>query len=224
MASNPLPLAYLRTVIFDFDGVLADTMTEMLRFSDQVCAELGYSRQTTPQDIEALPRMGFDHLARQLGIAETLIPKYVEKVLRCFEESPITYSLYDGMAEVIRELAKDSVLTVVSGNLQSVIQRFLKKYDVNQYFSVIIGIDQPGNKKEKIEAIRRDLSLSIPTFMIGDAVSDILAAKEAGAISIAVSWGHQDRNKLLQAHPDYFVESPKDLLDTIRSHPSSRSE
>lgn len=212
-----------RSVIFDFDGVLTDTMPEMLRFSDQVCAELGYQRKTTPEDITGLPRMGFDQLGRQLGIAEQHIPLYVQKVLQCFEEAPITYSLFDGMEEVIRDLAADSVLSIVSGNLQQVIRRFLAKYQLDQYFWRIFGIDQPGNKREKIQTIRQELSPDLPTFMIGDAVSDILAAREAGAKSIAVCWGHQERQKLLAAQPDYLVEQPQDILKIFRGNQSFRS-
>lgn len=212
-----------RIVIFDFDGVLTDTMAEMLRFSDQVCAELGHPRRTTPADIHALPRMGFDHLARQLGIPEELIPQYVQKVLAYFDTQPITYSLFEGMEEVILDLANDSVLAIVSGNLQRVIRRFLEKYQIAQYFWRIEGIDQPGNKREKIQAIRQAVSLSLPTYMIGDAVSDILAAREAGAFSIAVSWGHQAREKLLEAHPDSLADSPQEILKAIRTNISSRS-
>lgn len=207
-----------RIVIFDFDGVLTDTMPEMLRFSDQVCAELGYPRRTTAADIHELPRMGFDYLARQLGIPEELVPIYVHKILECFDEHPITYSLFEGMREVILDLATDSVLAIVSGNRQRVIHRFLEEHQIVHCFWQIAGIDQPGNKREKIQAIRQAVSFSLPTVMIGDAVSDIQAAREAGAISIAVSWGHQDRHRLLEAQPDSIADYPQDILKIIRTN------
>jgi phosphoglycolate phosphatase-like HAD superfamily hydrolase len=59
--------------------------------------------------------------------------------------------------------------------------------------------------------------------MIGDAVSDIQAAREAGAVSIAVSWGHQDRNKLLEAQPDFIADHPRDILTFIRTNLTLRS-
>lgn len=212
-----------RIVIFDFDGVLTDTMPEMLRFSDQVCAELGYPRRTTAADIRRLPRMGFDYLARQLGIPEELVPQYVHRILECFDEQSITYSLFEGMREVILDLATDSVLAIVSGNRQRVIRRFLEKYQIAHCFWHIAGIDQPGNKREKILAIRQAVSLSLPTVMIGDAVSDIQAAREAGAISIAVSWGHQERERLLEAQPDAIADHPQDILKVIRTNLTLRS-
>jgi phosphoglycolate phosphatase-like HAD superfamily hydrolase len=104
-----------------------------------------------------------------------------------------------------------------------VIRRFLEKHQVAHCFWQIAGIDQPGNKREKIQAIRQTVSLSLPTVMIGDAVSDIQAAREAGAVSIAVSWGHQDRNKLLEAQPDFIADHPRDILTFIRTNLTLRS-
>ncbi|MCS6907263.1 MAG: HAD family hydrolase [Anaerolineales bacterium] len=219
-----LPSPLRRTVIFDFDGVLTDTLPEMLRFSDQVCAELGYQLTTTPEDIRGLSHMSFDQLARRLGIAEALVPQYVQKILQRFEESPITFSPIKGMEEVIRELSADSVLAIVSGNLRQVIRRFLEKYHLAQYFWRIEGIDQIGSKQEKILKIRQQIPLSLPTFMVGDAASDVLAAKEAGAVSVAVAWGHQDLEKLRQAQPDFLVENPQELIRLLRSNTSPFSK
>jgi phosphoglycolate phosphatase len=51
--------------------------------------------------------------------------------------------------------------------------------------------------------------------MIGDSLSDILAAKEASATSIAVTWGHQSLERLLRGDPDYLVRFPQDLIAVI---------
>jgi len=48
--------------------------------------------------------------------------------------------------------------------------------------------------------------------MIGDAVSDIRAAREAGIISVAIGWGHQSKEKLITENPDILVDQPEDLL------------
>lgn len=55
--------------------------------------------------------------------------------------------------------------------------------------------------------------------MIGDAVSDIRAARAAGIASISVAWGHQSKDKLIAEGPDYWVDQPEDLL-TLYSDPA----
>ena len=52
-------------------------------------------------------------------------------------------------------------------------------------------------------------------FMIGDALSDVRAAKEAGVTSIAVTWGHQSLETLLRGEPDHVVHTPNTLIGVI---------
>ncbi len=58
--------------------------------------------------------------------------------------------------------------------------------------------------------------------MIGDSLSDILAAKEASVTSVAVTWGHQGLDILLRGNPNYVVSSPQDLSELIDSEDSER--
>ncbi len=51
--------------------------------------------------------------------------------------------------------------------------------------------------------------------MVGDSLSDIHAAKEALATSIAVTWGHQSLEYLLRGKPDYVVNHPHELVKII---------
>jgi phosphoglycolate phosphatase len=51
--------------------------------------------------------------------------------------------------------------------------------------------------------------------MVGDSLSDVLAAKEASATSIAVTWGHQSVEILLRGNPDYVVSSPDHLIAIV---------
>ena len=52
-------------------------------------------------------------------------------------------------------------------------------------------------------------------FMVGDTLSDVLAAKEACVTSIAVNWGHQSLENLLRGNPGYIVSSPHNLIEII---------
>ena len=52
--------------------------------------------------------------------------------------------------------------------------------------------------------------------MVGDAISDIHAARQASIKSIAVGWGHQSPSRLMEANPDYLVKSPQELLELLK--------
>jgi len=51
--------------------------------------------------------------------------------------------------------------------------------------------------------------------MVGDSLSDVLAAREASVISIVVTWGHQRLEYILRGNPDYVVSSPHELIEVI---------
>ena len=46
-------------ILFDYDGVLADTLGDMILFAQQVCDELGVNHVVTPQDLNSLEIMSF---------------------------------------------------------------------------------------------------------------------------------------------------------------------
>jgi phosphoglycolate phosphatase-like HAD superfamily hydrolase len=72
----------------------------------------------------------------------------------------------------------------------------------------------PGSKVEKILMARSHCAAEGETvFMVGDSVSDVRAAKEAGVQSVAVSWGHQSLERLVGAAPDYVVHSAGELIE-----------
>jgi phosphoglycolate phosphatase-like HAD superfamily hydrolase len=50
---------------------------------------------------------------------------------------------------------------------------------------------------------------------VGDGVMDIIAAKQAGLSSVAVSTGPFSVERLLQSEPDYLLASVNDLPDLI---------
>jgi phosphoglycolate phosphatase len=50
---------------------------------------------------------------------------------------------------------------------------------------------------------------------VGDEISDIKAAKQAGLANVAVSWGFNDRETLAKALPDILIEHPEQLLTAI---------
>lgn len=205
-----------KLIIFDFDGVLADSLQLMLRYSSQVCLELGYPCQPTPADLDVLDTMSFDSLGRQLNLPEAIIPDYKRRVFKRFASGDELPTIIDGMADVISALASSCTLGLVTGNTSGLVRIFLERYNLLGQFGLILCVDDPGTRVEKLQRIVKELGgLNSEVFLVGDAVSDIYAAREVKAKSIAVSWGHQSREKLMTAKPDFLVDSPQGLLSML---------
>ncbi len=52
-------------------------------------------------------------------------------------------------------------------------------------------------------------------FLVGDDVVDMRAARAAGVVSVAATWGAPDIEGLLSAQPDHVARRPADLLEII---------
>ena len=202
-------------ILFDFDGVLADTLGDLLQFGQEVCDELGVQHIATQEDLNSLEVMSFATYGIQLEVPAHLVDEFVRRCLSRFAEKKSPPAIFDGLAEVVRKLAKENVLAVVTGNSTQNVNAFLEEHGILDCFRAVYGVDLPGSKVQKISLAREQFSAGMmreSVFMVGDSLSDIRAAKEAGIQSVAVAWGHQSLDRLLSGDPDHVVRSVQELL------------
>jgi phosphoglycolate phosphatase len=202
-----------RILIFDFDGVLADSLEPMLSYAGDVCGELGYPCTPTQKDLEILERMEFSEFGRQLGIPEEKIGTFVTRNFELFSRREEPLTITPGIESVIRELSQLAILVVITGNSSKVVKKFLEYNGLEDKFQTILAAEDDGSRVEKIlKVIAMNGGQNGDVYMIGDAVSDIRSAHRAGIKSIATTWGHQSKEKLITENPDFLVDRPQDLL------------
>jgi phosphoglycolate phosphatase len=119
---------------------------------------------------------------------------------------------------VVRKLAQRHLLAVVTGNTEGNVRAFLKEHGLEVCVCAVYGVDMPGSKVEKIMMAKNQFATEgEAVFMVGDSLSDLRDAREAGVKSIAVSWGHQIVGKLVGAVPDHIVHIPEELIEMTQS-------
>ena len=208
----------MASILFDFDGVLADTLADLINFGQEACTRLGFTRTPTSADLDALETMSFIDYGRQLKLPAQYIDEFVSLCLQMFNQRPRPPKIFEGMGQVVKEVAKRNAIAIVTGNSSSAVDTFLTEYGLGEYVKLTIGVEQEGTRAEKIKRAIAELAQSAESaYMVGDSVSDIRAAREATIKSIAVSWGHQSPSKLMSANPDYLVRSPQELLELLNS-------
>lgn len=204
-------------ILFDFDGVLADTLNDLLNFGQEACTQLGFARNPTPADLDALETMSFAEYGRQLKLPPENIDQFVNHCLQMFNQRPHPPKIFEGIAQVVCEAAKSNTLAIITGNATPTVEDFLQNYGLQEHFRLVIGVEQRGTRPEKIRRALKELAQpGDGAYMVGDAVSDIRAARQASIKSIAVGWGHQSPSRLREAKPDYLVKSPQELLELLK--------
>jgi phosphoglycolate phosphatase len=203
-------------ILFDFDGVLADTLGDLLQFGQEACDELGVKHTATKDDLNSLEIMSFATYGRQLEVPENLVDEFVSCCFAKFVQKTHPPKIFDGMTQVVKQLSARHAIGIVTGNATRVVENFLDENDIRQCVSAIFALDSPGSKAEKISLAQNQFAAEgEAVFMVGDSASDINAAKEASVKSIAVSWGHQSAETLIRAEPDFLVHSPWELIEVI---------
>ena len=202
-----------RTILFDFDGVLADTLDDMLNFSQAVCSILGHDCQPSPRDLDILDSMDILSYGRQLGLPANKLEDFGGMMVEQFRLKQDPPALFAGLVDVIRQSSRNSRIGVVTGNSTEIVREFIVHHGLDNYFNCVLGADTPGSRGDKIRRAVQEMEGCITsTFMVGDSISDVRAAKEVGAISVAVTWGHQSEARLAAAEPRMLAHSPAELL------------
>ena len=201
--------------IFDYDGVLIDSLDDVITVSRAFCRSIFHDRMPSKETIGVLETMTYPGLARSVGLMPEQAELFTEYVFNRFQEIGPSMSFFPEIEVLLRRLVSTNI-AIVSGNAREVIAAKLAAHELDQRIPCIFGAYEPGDKAEKI----RNACLQFGAdprhaCMIGDSVSDIRYAKKAGVQSIAATWGYQSRELLAREGPDYIVESVDELTDLL---------
>jgi len=209
---------FMALIIFDFDGVLADTLNDLIQFGQEVCDELGIKHVVNKDDLSNLESMSFASFGRACEVPEHLVDEFVQRCLKRFAEKKSPPAIFNGLSNIVRHFAINNTVAIITTNSSQNVNAFLIEHGLDECIHAVYGIDVSGSKAQKISIARNQFSADTKresVFMVGDSLSDISAAKEASVTSIAVTWGHQSLEHLLRGNPDYVVRFPHDLIDVI---------
>lgn len=208
----------MATLIFDFDGTLADSLSAIVTISNRLAPEFGY-RQTPPEAVDRLRGLSARQLIRYSGISVFKIPALLRRLRAELRQQTIEISPCSGIPAVIHELHKRHTLAIITSNTPDIVGTFLATHSLQPYF---VGVEGGGTLFGKGRLIRKSLQQRQydpdTTLYIGDEVRDIEAARAAGVRSVAVTWGFNSREVLAAAEPDWLIDKPEILqaiADTV---------
>jgi pyrophosphatase PpaX len=202
-------------LLFDLDGTVLDT-TDLILQSFKHTFQVHYKREIKPQDVHAF----FGKTLR--AAMEFLGPDKVEELITTYREFNIAHhddltKNFAGMAETLQELHNAAMpMAIVTSKSSETALRGLKLFNMDQFFSVVIGANECSKHKPDPEPVQKALErlrLSPKDcLMIGDSTFDIISARAAGVQTAAVRWTYVPWEDIVQAKPDYILEKPEDLL------------
>jgi phosphoglycolate phosphatase len=202
------------TVIFDFDGTIADTFVMALN----IFYKLKPRWPILPKgEVERLRGMAFLQVARELQIPPWDIPFLLIKGRNIMASQLDEAVLIPGMDDAIRQLrAKGHELYVISSNSNENINRFLDRYKIVDQFTEIHGSIGILSKARVIKNLLKEKGVDPKTaYYVGDEARDVEAAHKAKVRSVAVSWGYNNIKILAEHKPNVLVFDPAEIVKVV---------
>jgi phosphoglycolate phosphatase len=204
-------------ILFDYDGVIADSLQHNVGICKECCTRLGFDFLPPLDDIRNMENMTFEALGSLMGLTDDETDAFKRCVFDCLISRAEAVPVFPGIHQLLKELSQNHILAVVTVNMEEGVLRFLKKNELSEYISSVSGVNRGGSKSDQtIELMEKFAIKKDRVYLIGDAVSDILEAKKAGVKSIAVTWGFQEKERLLSEGPDFVVNSPGEVQDLFK--------
>lgn len=208
-------MADSKTIIFDFDGTIADSLPVVLAIYTEL---LPGKKEITHEEIHRLRRMPLQKITAELGISMWKLPFLLRRGRKLMRVRIHTVEIFPDIAEVIKKLhASGHTLYLVSSNSTENVQMFLREKQLMQYFVEARGFPGIHKKTKALKKLTKQYKFDLGrTYYIGDEVRDIVSAKRAGMRTVAVTWGFNDKKLLRNEDPDMVVDKPKDLLKKLK--------
>ncbi|MBQ7369040.1 MAG: HAD family hydrolase [Clostridia bacterium] len=208
-----------RTVIFDLDGTLLDTLDDLTDAVNHALSAFGLPLRTK-EEVRVFVGNGIANLIkRAIGYEH---PKF-EEVLQEFrvfygEHCKDKTKEYAGITPLLKELKARGVKTaVVSNKADFAVKKLAAEYFPDLLETAVGENEAAGIAKkpapDSLFAVMKQLNAeNATTVYVGDSEVDIQTANNAGVACISVVWGFKDERFLKENGAKTLVSAPEEIL------------
>lgn len=202
-------------VLFDFDGVIADSFAVASALAKRVCKE------NTPERY----RSAFEGNIYDSIEIEKPGGKRPDHGDDCahdldwwdeYEKAFTTVHPFDGIPAVLKQLHESYRFIIVTSGHRKFIEPFLSAHGLLGLFEDILDVDVHTHKTKKIEMIFNKYGITASDCVfVTDTLGDLREAAHHSMGTIACSWGFHSHETLSQGLPFRIVDSPKEIPDAV---------
>jgi len=201
-----------KTIVFDFDGTLADTLSLGINIFNSYSSKFGYKKISLEQN----KNVSAHELISMAGIKLWKLPFLVRRMRKDLNENISQIQIFKGIPDLLESLKSSGFkMGILSSNSKKTIYSVLKNKGLESYFSFINGGVSIFGKNRTLISLKRKIKNDI--IYVGDELRDIEACKGSNTAIASVSWGINSFEVLEKANHDYVAKSPIELLKILCS-------
>ncbi len=211
-------------LIFDLDGTLLDTASDLAAALNAALRDGGYPERTRGEVIRFVGNGVKKLIERALPPGEA-DEKTVERVNAAFSLHysrlyAATTKPYDGIALLLSELKEQgNTLAVLSNKPEKFTAELIESFFPGVFSEIRGGREDIPKKPDPTAELGIIRSLGFTpekTVHIGDSDTDYMTAKNSGAGFVGVSWGYRSREEILSAGAGTVADTPEELLRDLK--------
>jgi phosphoglycolate phosphatase len=211
-----------KAIVFDLDGTLLDTLTDLAASTNYALRSCGMPEHSI-DDVRRFVGNGVRMLMTRAVPDGESNPRF-DEAFSVFRQHYMQHCLdttcpYPGIMDALARLKeKGMMLAIVSNKMQAATEE-LRQHFFSQYIDVAIGESAAIRKKPAPDTVNEALRLlgisHDEAIYVGDSDVDIDTARAAMMPCASVLWGFRDRQFLLNHGATRLLSSPEELLSLV---------
>jgi phosphoglycolate phosphatase len=209
---------------FDFDGTLADTRALFESCFEAAAARHGCSERLPRREFLRLFDGNLIEAMIARGLSEAECGALMATLGDLLAEREAEMRLFPGVREMILGLAARHPVLVITSNVSAVVESVMRREGLASVIGGVWGADVEPSKVRKLGNAQARWPGHVLVY-VGDTLGDMLEARRAGAVPVAVGWGWHSPTHIRQADPAAIVDHPGDVTrtDWLSGPPYSRA-
>lgn len=213
-----------RLVIFDFDGTVVDTITDVGICFNQALAANGFPEHLL-QNYSRFVGGNLETVVSRMLPTEQITTQNIDRVKKLYRQlylesrKPNTKP-YPGMIELLMALKEKGVVIAVNSNKgQALLDQMVKQLFPHEFFASVIGYEESRPSKPDpygVMLICKECSCSPETAIyVGDGKSDIDTSQNAKVPCVLVHWGQGTEEDKSDPRVYAHVNTVKQLYEVL---------
>lgn len=207
----------IKHVSFDLDGTLVNSYNTIYKSTLKTLEYLKIPCEVIEAEFQQRIGYHFADIFKELSIPVTDIEHFITLYKSFYFDFIKDSELYPSAEKTIKKLyEKDVKISLLTTKAQDQADKIIDHFNLRKYFSFIMGRRPELAHKPSPESllfICKEINIKPEeTLMVGDTELDINCAKNANALSCAVTYGYRSEEVLKKEGPDFIISDLNKLL------------
>ncbi|MFH1282976.1 MAG: HAD-IA family hydrolase [bacterium] len=211
-------MKFIENIFFDLDGTLVDSKKDIISAVQNALKENKLPAKTS-EEIMFHIGSSIEYLLKKSAgnVSEAVLQKCSSDYEKYYKNHYLeNTSIFMGVKDVLENF-RDKNKFIVTNRRYGSSKRLLKTLGIDKHFKDIIGGDDLSCLKPSScpldNIISRHKLKKDKTVFIGDMPVDVLAGKQAGVITCAVTYGFSKKEDIIKTNPDFVIDSMNQLTN-----------